>query len=138
VTLTMRRLTVRVLALLFFVGCADDPEATPVSVVDGPAPVVVLADEHKFVPATVSTRGRTHIRLDNIGALAHNWTILERPIETEGELSSEIVLASAEAEPGQSAVVDLDGLAPGSYQIICAIPGHFSAGMVGELVIGVD
>jgi plastocyanin len=135
----MHRSAVGVLALLFFVGCADDPEATPVAVVDdGPAPVVVLADEHQFVPATLSTRGPTSVRLDNIGALAHNWTILERPIEAEGELSSDIVLASAEAEPGQSAVVDLDGLAPGSYQIICAIPGHFSAGMVGELVIGVN
>ncbi len=131
--------TVGLVALLFLVGCADDPESTPVAAVDdGPAPVVVLADEHRFVPATVSTRGPTNIRLDNIGALAHNWTILERPIEAEGELSSDIVLASAEAEPGQSSVVDLDGLAPGSYQIICAIPGHFSAGMVGELVIEAD
>jgi len=103
---------------------------------DGPERLVIVSEEYRFVPATLSTRGQSNVRLDNVGALTHTWTVMARPIDEEVELTADIVLAEAEAEPGQSSTFDLDALEPGTYQVVCAIPGHFSAGMVGELVVG--
>jgi plastocyanin len=132
----MRRATVLPILLLVIAGCSDDSKSTTRdTTTEKPSALVVVAEEHRFVPATVSTRGVTEIRLDNVGALAHNWTVLARPIESETELTGDIVLARVETESGQSSTVGLDGLAAGTYQVVCSIPGHFSAGMVGTLVI---
>jgi plastocyanin len=132
----MRRITAISLLVLIIAGCSDDSGSmTPDTIGDKPSALVVLAEEHRFVPATVSTRGATELRLDNVGALAHNWTVLAVPIESETEFTRDIVLARVETEPGQSLTVGLDQLSPGTYQVVCSIPGHYSAGMVGELVI---
>jgi plastocyanin len=133
----MRRATVISILVLVIAGCSDNSgSATRDTISEKPSTVVVVvAEEHRFVPATVSTRGATELRLDNVGALAHNWTVLAVPIKSETDLNRDIVLARAETEPGQSSTVGLDELASGTYQVVCSIPGHFSAGMVGTLVI---
>ncbi len=132
----MLRATVISILLLVIAGFSDDSESTTRDATDErPSAVVVAAEEHRFVPATVSTLGVTELRLDNGGALAHNWTVLAMPIESEMQLTGDIVLARAETEAGQSSTVSLAGLTPGTYQVVCSIPGHFSAGMVGTLVI---
>ena len=135
-TNVMRQATVISILLLVIAGCSDDSKSTTRDATsERPSAVVVVAEEHRFVPATVSTSGVVELRLDNVGALAHNWTVLAMPIESETELTGDIVLARAETEAGQSSTVSLDGLASGTYQVVCSIPGHFSAGMVGTLVI---
>jgi uncharacterized cupredoxin-like copper-binding protein len=132
----MRRATVLPILLLVIAGCGDDSKSTTRdTTTEKPSALVVVAEEHRFVPATVSTRGVTEIRLDNVGALAHNWTVLAMPIESETELAPDNVLADAETEAGQSSTISLDGIASGTYQVVCSIPGHFSAGTVGTLVI---
>jgi len=45
-------------------------------------------------------------------------------------------LATPIIPPGGTAQLSLDGLEPGTYQVICTIPGHESAGMTTTLVIG--
>lgn len=118
-------------------GCNRPSGQTPSATVDDAAePVIIVAEEHRFSPATVSMRELTNVRLDNVGALAHTWTVMARPIDEELELVPALVLAEAEAEPGHTTTVDLSALNPGTYQVVCAIPGHFSAGMIGALVIG--
>lgn len=132
----MRRAAVISILLLVIAGCGDDSGSTTRGTAsDKPSAVVVIAEEHRFVPATLSTSGAAELRLDNVGALAHNWTVLEVPIESETALTRDNVLARAETEAGQSSTISLDGLASGTYQVVCSIPGHFSAGMVGTLVI---
>ena len=95
----------------------------------------VVLDDYRFVPAVLSPGSVTAIRAQNHGGLEHTWSVLEQPIEAEPELGSAAVLAEARVEVGQSAIVDIGGLEPGRYQVVCVIPGHVSAGMVGELVI---
>ncbi|NND73787.1 MAG: hypothetical protein HKN44_02170 [Ilumatobacter sp.] len=122
------------LVAVLLAGCGSSgssPAAT-----DRPAPpVVVVADDYSYRPATLSTTLPVSVRVDNAGTLAHTWTVVSTPIERELDLVPGLVIAEATTEPGQSATIDLAGLAPGTYQVVCAIPGHISAGMVGELVI---
>lgn len=118
------------------IGCGDGSSGSPApTTVDDRAAVTVITEEYRYLPATLSMRGASSVRIDNTGGLAHTWTVLSEPIAAETELTPELTLAEARAEPGQSSVIDLAGIAPGTYQIVCAIPGHFSAGMVGELVV---
>jgi plastocyanin len=125
-------------AALFVVACSDDGQRSSATLDDEPEPVVVLAEEYRFVPATLSTLRTPVVRLDNVGALAHTWNVIAEPVESEFEITLGATLAAAHTDPGQSATVDLAGLAPGTYQIVCAIPGHFSLGMIGELVLRED
>jgi manganese oxidase len=39
-------------------------------------------------------------------------------------------------QPGESATLDLSGLEPGTYTVICTVPGHEAAGMTGTLTVG--
>jgi len=123
------------LAVLVLLGCGGDSGSPPATTVELRESLTVAADEYRFLPATLSSQETTVVRVDNIGALAHTWTVMAQPIAAELELTKGLVLAAAEVEPGQSSTVDLEALAPGRYQIVCAIPGHFSAGMIGELII---
>ena len=97
--------------------------------------VEVVLDDYFFSPATLSPGAVTAVRAQNLGGLEHSWSVLEEPIETELELPSATVLAEARVEVGQSATVDIRDLSPGRYQVVCVIPGHISAGMVGELIV---
>jgi plastocyanin len=37
--------------------------------------------------------------------------------------------------PGESFTLDLDGIEPGTYPVVCDLPGHTEAGMVTELIV---
>lgn len=99
------------------------------------AEVVVDLDEYRFVPSTVSVRGNVNVDVRNLGGLEHTWSVLAAPIDSESELAGSTRLLEVRLEVGQSANIELDELPVGVYQLVCAIPGHFSAGMVGELVV---
>ncbi len=97
--------------------------------------MTVIADEYSYSPVTLAARSPLRVRLVNAGALAHTWSVMAERVADEAGVTPELILAEARAEPGQSSVIDLAGLAPGTYQIVCTIPAHYSAGMVGDLVI---
>jgi len=90
------------------------------------------------LPEPLSTAVETPPLVGCATAVAHTWTVLSDPVESETDLVAATVLVAGRADVGQSALVDISSLKPGRYQVVCAIPGHFSAGMVGELVIGAD
>ncbi len=121
--------------LIFSVSCGE--EAVPVSTTEQAleSAHVVVATEHSFSPATLSLDGPGRVELRNTGGLAHTWTVLAAPVASEDQLPEAEVIVEARAEVGQAVVVDLPDLAPAVYQVVCAIPGHLSAGMEGELVI---
>jgi uncharacterized cupredoxin-like copper-binding protein len=97
---------------------------------------VVVANEYSFTPAVLAVEEAQSLELRNSGGLAHTWTVLADPIESEADLPGAEVITEARVDVGQSALTDLASIPPGTYQVICTIPGHFSAGMEGELVIG--
>jgi plastocyanin len=71
----------------------------------------------------VSTPGT--IEFHNGGTMAHNIGI-----RGEGLLSDDVA-------PGESGL-DISDLAPGTYEMYCAIAGHADSGMTTELTVGAD
>jgi len=89
----------------------------------------------------------------NVGSIDHELVILPladnqragvRPIGADSKISEEGSLAEASASgaegagdgirPGSSGWVTLT-LAPGRYELVCNLPGHYGAGMTTELTV---
>ena len=120
---------------LVAVACSDGSDgSTPTTAAPATTAEVVL-DEYRFAPTVLAAGDAEIVRATNLGGLEHSWSVLAEPIESEFELAEATVLGEARVQVGQSADVDISGLEPGRYQVVCVIPGHISAGMVGELVI---
>lgn len=98
--------------------------------------VEVVADEYLYLPTVLAIEGVDTVTVRNDGGLTHTWTVLAESVGTEAEIVPARILAEGRVEVGQKTTVDVRDLGPGRYQVVCAIPGHFSAGMEGELVIG--
>jgi len=82
---------------------------------------VTLAD-FSIEPADLTLDGPGTLTLENTGAVAHNLVV-------DG-------VASDMIDPGGTGELDLSGLAPGTYDMWCDVPGHKAAGMSGTLTIG--
>jgi len=79
--------------------------------------------EFKFEPATAEVpAGKVTVVIANTGAVEHNFVIPRL------EKGSEAVRAGARAE------LELD-LKPGTYEVVCDVPGHKEAGMTMTLVV---
>lgn len=80
--------------------------------------------EFGFDPSTITIpKGGATVRLTNSGKVAHDFTVPQLGIGTR------------DIPPGGQGELDLDGLKPGTYRVICSLPGHVEAGMVGTLVV---
>lgn len=104
------------------------------------------ATEYAFAPSswTVEAGSEASITVDNEGAATHEWTVLAdgRTIDSEDELPededvllSEWVHTEVEVEPGESETLEFTAPEAGTYQVVCAIPGHFDQGMEGTLTV---
>ena len=51
------------------------------------------------------------------------------------KFKAQIIAASALAGAGETVDVEFTAPAAGKYQFICTFPGHFQAGMVGQLIV---
>ncbi|MDP2623551.1 MAG: plastocyanin/azurin family copper-binding protein [Actinomycetota bacterium] len=124
------------LVLLLFIGACGDDGSSP----DGPTEASVALDDFAFAPATITvTAGeQVTINVSNIGGIQHSWVLLQGGAEvtTGSEVTDAITLAgTADLDPGQSETVTFTAPEAGSYQIVCHIPGHIEAGMVGTLEV---
>lgn len=88
-----------------------------------PATASIHLSEFAITPANVEIAAGGKIDVHNDGAAPHNLAI-----EGTG-------LVTPMLNAGQSATLDLAGLAPGTYALICKVAGHSDAGMKGTLVI---
>jgi nitrous-oxide reductase len=104
---------------------AASPEAPvdAVTVPDG-STIEVIGNQFRFDPPaiSISSSGPVTVRLANPDVVEHDWTIDELEV-------------SIHAPVGGSGEATLSGVAPGTYQVYCTIPGHAAAGMVGTLVV---
>ncbi len=91
---------------------------------EGSAEESIVADEFFFRPDEIRVAaGETvNLVLDNRGDAFHTLTIEELDFELRAA-GGERIAGALEAPP------------PGSYEFICAVPGHADAGMVGTLVV---
>ena len=95
--------------------------------------------EFMFTPKeiTVFSGQETTLELKNSGAVEHKFTILKKgvvaktPFDREkqaGDILAEFTLGAGKSDTFKFTLPE-----PGEYAIICNIPGHMEAGMVGKL-----
>jgi plastocyanin len=85
--------------------------------------VSVFARDTKFDPETLHAEpGEVGIVFKNDDLFWHTFTI--------SDLDASVTVATA----GRRRLVIHD-VKPGTYRYVCAIPGHESAGMKGELIV---
>lgn len=95
--------------------------------------------EFKFTPSemTVFSGQETTLELKNSGAVEHDFTILKKgvaaksPFDREkqaGDILTEFKLGTGKDETFKFTLPE-----PGEYALICVVPGHMEAGMVGKV-----
>jgi FtsP/CotA-like multicopper oxidase with cupredoxin domain len=89
----------------------------------GTATVAISLSEFKLSPSAITVPQGGQIEVSNTGTVAHNLAITDTALKT------------ADIDPGGKATLDVSSLAPGTYEIFCAIPGHKDSGMVGQLTV---
>jgi len=106
---------------------AESPaaDAPPADAAASGGPIAVeMTDEFKFIGVPASIPASTDVQFDvvNVGAAAHSFVI-------EGQGIGTAQLSGGGAE---SLTVNLP---PGSYTVICDVPGHKELGMVATLTV---
>jgi plastocyanin len=88
-------------------------------------PLTVTARDVRFTPADLRVEaGQTAVlTFRNDDPVFHDW-------EVEG-----LANVDAGARPGQTRKIRFTIDEPGAYRIVCTVPGHAEAGMVGTLVV---
>jgi len=88
--------------------------------------VTVTATEMAFSPATVEVTAGQPVRLTlrNNGAVEHSW---------QAQVGAETILVAA--QPRQSSSTTFTPQTPGTYKVICSVPGHEQAGMISTLIV---
>ena len=106
----------------------------------------VAVSEFEFSPNewTVPSGEEISIDITNEGTVLHEWVLMQPGVsieseadlpETEEELLADFVFVEDEVEAGDSKTLTFTAPAAGTYQVICAIEGHFDGGMEGTLTI---
>ncbi|MFQ5518145.1 MAG: sulfocyanin-like copper-binding protein [Acidimicrobiia bacterium] len=130
-----KRHTMTALAAIAFVAAACS--SAPGGGDPPPGDVNVVATDFKFSPGVWSGTAGEDISVvfDNQGSLPHQWTLINSgtTIASEAEISPNNIAFDTEAIPGGAAATTVINLPPGKYQVVCAVPGHFSAGMEATL-----
>ena len=129
----MRRMAAALLLVMVSVACGGGDESVP----DGTNVITVEARDFEFDRDVIEVRAGTEIVLEfrNLGSLEHTWTLLqaELVISTAADIVDGSVLAEAKADAAQAKTVVFVAPGTGTYQVVCAIPGHFEAGMEAAL-----
>jgi manganese oxidase len=113
------------LATATAIAVATDDDSTTVAagtpVASQAAPASVSLTEFAINPSEVVAGGS--IEVTNDGTMAHDLSVVGTDLETPM------------LQPGESATLDISSLEPGSYEIICTVPGHEASGMSGTLEV---
>lgn len=89
-----------------------------------PPEVTVAMTEFAFDPnrLAIQRAEKTIIRLENRGTVEHNFAV------------PQLNVASANVAPGKTATLEIS-VPRGPLRIVCTVPGHEEAGMVGEIAV---
>ena len=125
---------VLVVALLLLVACgggSSEPEPVTLS--------FEAQEPFAFNPnsASVPTGAQVSVNFNNAGALEHTWGLAASEVDPAAATEADIMggTASGTVAPGGSTTFSFTAPAPGTYQIICTIPGHAVGGMVGTFTV---
>jgi plastocyanin len=122
-------------AILVLGACGDDDDDDGAS-----TSIEATASEFQFEPDswTVPAGEEFTIEFENDGSTDHEWAVINlgEDIESEDDFAEEVVLLEVEALPAGEATEEQFTIdEPGTYQVICALEGHFDAGMEGTLTV---
>jgi uncharacterized cupredoxin-like copper-binding protein len=88
---------------------------------------------------TVPAGQEITLELSNTGAVVHDFIVMNAGAEVGqdfGEEDEANIYFKAELQPGASDTFTFTAPSqPGEYQVVCGIPGHYTAGMVGKLIV---
>jgi len=106
------------------------------------ASLTVKMSDYAFAPKdAVARSGKVTIVVPNAGRVVHELVVLRTdadparlPMKGGAVDESTSVGEIADVEPGTTKKVTLR-LAPGKYAMVCALPGHYEAGMYGSLTV---
>lgn len=123
VVVAILSLVIAVVAVGFGMRAIDKSEesAQAFSGSGSAGPVMVSLTEYSIDQVTVAAGGSLQVM--NTGSIPHNLVI-----EGTGVQTSDI-------EAGGAATLELGATPPGTYTVICSIPGHRESGMQAELVV---
>lgn len=134
--LPARCAVIAVAGALVLAGCSSDDAGGGG---DAGADITATTTEYQFTPDAWSvSAGEFSIELVNGGSIEHEWAVIElgEDIESEEEFAEDIVLLEVEAiAAGESTTESFTIDEAGTYQVICALPGHFDEGMEGTLTV---
>jgi plastocyanin len=121
----------------------DDPSGRSPVAIEGQlaTSVSVEASDFVFDPDLwrVVAEGTTAFDMVNVGSVEHNWVLIALGSEVanladiEALGPSDILWEQETLQAGESAIDSFTAPAPGAYQVICSVPGHFDLGMKGTL-----
>ena len=111
------------LAAVLLAACGG--RAQPGGTVPPPPGTTLTVEESEFkiAPQDLAARpGRLTFQIKNVGTVEHNFVVEGTAVKVES------------IQPGETQTATVD-LAAGTYRMVCTIPGHEEAGMVGTLEV---
>lgn len=96
-------------------------------------------DEFRYDPKDIAVPAGTQvtITLENVGVLEHSWILVSS--DKDPALVSEADALggafSGKIAGGQNYTFSFSAPPPGTYQIVCEVPGHAVGGMVGTFTV---
>ncbi len=130
-------------------ACGGDDEATEPTG-EGPGgdtiEISVAMIEFEYDPATMEVPAGAEVTITaaNEGSIEHDFVMVDQGHEvvSEDDLPEDVdqfrvdsAVVALHAEPGEFAEGTFIAPDPGDYQVICLVPGHFSAGMEATFTV---
>jgi nitrite reductase (NO-forming) len=115
---------------MFHTAGAPVPKA-PAAAASAPAATggiaVTLGDMWVKSPVATAKAGKVTFSVKNTGATMHQFAIVKAPAQLAAGVPTGTLAKSPQLMGGQSATVSAT-LKPGSYELVCIMPGHYQAG----------
>ncbi len=120
-------------------ACQPAPTSPTAEEQDAAVAITAEATEFEFSPDAweVPTGSTVTLTLENQGTIEHTFAVIAEGgrVSSADELGDVAPVARAEAgettEAGFTAPSE-----PGTFQVVCTIPGHLEAGMEATLTVG--
>ncbi|MBI1800925.1 MAG: cupredoxin domain-containing protein [Chloroflexi bacterium] len=102
----------------------------PAATASNPTEFKVTATDFKFEPADLTLKAGQKIKLTmtNKGAIDHTWLLKDA---SGKELSQTLTVKNGETKSLEFAAP----ATPGTYTLLCDVPGHKELGMVGKVIV---
>jgi uncharacterized cupredoxin-like copper-binding protein len=137
---------------IVFSACGDDGNnsaSTTTTQQSGSGPLEIRMDDYSFAPKdATATAGDVKITAPNDGKVVHELVLFKTnrdpgSFQVSGSEIDEKALEDSGAEspgeipdvpPGKSKSTTVN-LTPGTYAMICNVPGHYQRGMYGSVTV---